>query len=204
MNFWRMATKIFAFFSLIFLSFISVNAQTDSIYQLQAGTKIRVRMDNEINSKASSVNDTFTATLTEPVKMREAVVLPIGTVVEGRILKVKRAAAGGQNGDLSVSFETMRFANGGKREIEGVLVNDLKTESSQTTNLLTIIGGTALGGIFGAVSKADNGALIGAGIGAGAGTGIAFLRKGQEVRIKADEKFEIELKKDVTLPILDY
>lgn len=204
MNFWRMATKIFAFFSLIFLSFISANAQSDSIYQLQAGTKIRVRMDNEINSKVFGVNDTFTTRIAEPIKVRESVVLPIGTIIEGRITKVKRAAAGGQNGDLTVSFETMRFANGGKREIEGVLVNDLKAESSQTANLLTIIGGTALGGIFGAVSKADNGALIGAGIGAGAGTGIALLKKGQEVRIKADEKFEIELTKDVTLPVLDY
>ena len=102
---------------------------------------------------------------------------------------------------MTVSFETMRFANGNKREIEGVLVNELKAESSQTANLLTVIGGTALGGIFGAVSKADSGSLIGAGIGAGAGTGIAFLRKGQEVRIKADEKFEIELTKNVTLPV---
>ena len=144
------------------------------------------------------------ATISEPVKVREAVVLPIGTVIEGRIVKVKRAATGGQNGDLKVSFETMRFVNGGKREIEGVLVNAVEAESSQTANLLTIIGGTALGGIFGAVSKADNGLLIGAGIGAGAGTGIAFLKKGQEVRIKANEKFEIELTKNVTLPVLDY
>ena len=204
MNFWRLATKIFAYFLLIFFSFILADAQTNSIYQLSAGTKIRVQMDNEINSKVSGVDDTFTATIAEPVKVREAVVLPIGTIIEGRITKVKRAAAGGQDGDLSLSFETMRFAGGGEREIKGVLISDLKTESSPIVNLLTIIGGTALGGIFGAVSKADNGALIGAGIGAGAGTGIALLKKGQEVRIKADEKFVIELTKDVTLPVLDY
>ena len=204
MNFWRLATKIFAFFSLLFLMFISANAQTDSIYQLQAGTKIRVRMDNEINSKVSGVDDTFTATIAEPVKVRESVVLPIGTVIEGRITKVKRAAAGRQNGDLTVSFETMRFVNGGRRAIEGILVNELKTETSHIANILTVIGSTALGGIFGAVSKADNGALIGVGIGAGAGTGITLLKKGREVRIKADENFEIKLTKDVTLPVLDY
>ena len=161
-------------------------------------------MDNEINSRVSGVNDTFTATTAEPVKVREAVVLPIGTIIEGRITKVKRAAAGGQNGDLTVAFETMRFTGGDKRDIQGVLVNDLNADSSQTANILTIIGGTALGGIFGAVSKANNGLLIGAGIGAGAGTGIALLKKGQEVSIKADEKFDIELTKNVTLPVLDY
>ena len=204
MNFWRIATKIFAFFSLFFASFITINAQSDSIYQLQAGTKILVRMDNEINSKVSSVNDTFTTTIAEPVKVREAVVLPIGTVIEGRIIKVKRASAGGKDGRMTVSFETLRLANGEKRDIAGSLVTDLKAESSQKADLLTIIGGTALGGIFGAVSKADNGALIGAGIGAGAGTGVVFLKKGKDVSVKADEKFEIELTKNVTLPVQDY
>ncbi len=206
MNFWRRTTKVFAYFSLLFVSFSVVAAQSESesVYQLSAGTVIQARMDNEINSKVSGVDDTFTATIAEPVKIRETVVLPIGTVIEGRITRVKRAAGGGQNGILTVSFETMRFGSGEKRNIKGFLVKDIEAESSQTANLLTIAGGTALGGIFGAVSKSSNGTLIGAGIGAGAGTGIAFLRKGKEVGIKADEKFKIELTKDVTLPVRDY
>jgi hypothetical protein len=199
-------TEIFAFFFLLFASFVSITAQTDSSnYQIQAGTLIRVQMDNEINSKVSSVNDTFTATIAAPVTMREAVVLPIGTIIEGRITKVKRASSGGNGGSLEVSFETMRFTNGVKQPIEGVLVKELKAESlSPTTSVLSILGGTALGGIIGAVSKTQNGALIGAGIGAGAGTGVAFLRKGNEARIKADEEFEIRLTKNVNLPVEDY
>ncbi len=204
MNFWRMTTKIFAVFSLLFASFISANTQTDSIYEIQAGTKIRVRMDNEINSKVSGVNDTFTTTIAEPVKVRETVVLPIGTIIEGRITEVKRASAGGKGGSLTVFFEMMRLAGGDKRNIAGVLVSQLKAESSQTANVLAIIGGTAIGGIFGAVSKTENGALIGAGIGAGVGTGVALLRKGKNVSIKADEEFEIKLVKKVILPVPDY
>jgi len=199
-------TEIFAFFFLLFASFVSINAQTNSsIYQLQAGTLIRLQMDNEINSKVASVNDTFTATIAAPVTVRESVVLPIGTVIEGRITKVRRAASGGKGGRLEVSFETMRLANGVKQAIEGVLVNELKAESLSTaTSGLTILGGTAIGGIIGAVSKVENGALIGAGIGAGAGTGVAFLRKGNDVSIKADEEFEIRLTKNVNLPVEDY
>ena len=207
MNFWRISTKFFALLFLIFANFIFSNAQAEtsrSIYELPAGTKIRVRMDNEINSKISAIDDTFTATIAEPVIVRDVSVVPIGTVVEGRITKANRAASGGQNGILSVTFETMRFRTGETREISGDLVKQLKAESSQTAKFLTIIGGTALGGILGAVSQADNGALIGAGIGAGAGTGAAFLIKGRDVRIKADEVFEMELTKNVTLPIQDY
>ena len=204
MNFWRMATKIFAFFSLLFASLISANAQSDaSIYELQAGTKMLVQMDNEINSKVSSVNDTFTTKVVAPVVVRETVVLPTGTIIEGRVIKVRPASAG-KGGSMTVAFEMLRLANGEKRAIEGVLVKQLKAESSQGTNVLAIIGGTALGGIFGAVSKAENGALIGAGIGAGAGTGVALLRKGKDVSIKTDEKFEIKLTKNVTLPVPDF
>lgn len=205
MNIRLITTKVFAFFSLLFTISISANAQTDySIYQLQTGTKIRVRMDNEINSKVSSENDTFTVKISEPLKVRESVVLPIGTIIEGRVTKVKRAALGGKSGSLEVSFETLRSPDGAKQKIEGVLVNRLNAESSLTANALTIIGGTALGAIVGAASKSQSGALIGAGVGAGAGTSIAFFRKGKDVKIKTDEEFEIELTKNVTLPAQDY
>lgn len=207
MNFLRIATRIFAVFSLLFVNFISINSQTkslQSVYDLQAGTKIRLSMDNEINSKVASVNDTFTATLSEPLVVREVTVLPVGSVIEGKIVKVKSASVGGKNGELAVSFETIRFADGTKRQIQGVLVKNLKVDSSKELKILTIVGATALGGVIGAVSKTQGGALVGAGIGAGAGTGIVFLQKGKDVRIKADEKFEIELIKSVSLPARDY
>ncbi len=205
MNILLIKTKVFAFFFLLFAIFISANAQTDSsIYQLQTGTKIRVRMDNEINSKVSSENDTFTVRIVEPLKVRESVVLPIGTIIEGRITKVKRAALGGKSGSLEVSFETLLSPDGGKQKIEGVPVNQLNAESNSTATVLTIISGTAIGGIVGAISKTQNGALIGAGIGAGAGASAAFLRKGKDVKIRADEEFEIKLLKEVSLPVQDY
>lgn len=206
MNIWRKATKIFAVSFLFFVNFISINSQTDSsIYELPAGTKIRVRMDNEINSKVSSVNDTFTTVIAEPVKIRDTVVLPIGAIIDGRVMQVKRASSGKKNGSLILSFELLRLENGDKRQISGILANQLKAASSSPTkDILTVIGGTAIGAIFGAVSKSGSGTLIGAGIGTSAGTGIVFLKKGNDVRIKAEEEFEIELTKSVILPVQDY
>ncbi|MBA3334029.1 MAG: hypothetical protein H0T08_00285 [Acidobacteria bacterium] len=205
MNFWISTTKVFAFFLLFFVSFVSANAQTEtSIYQLSSGTKIRVKMDNEINSKVSSEKDTFTAIIVESATQRQAALLPPGTVFEGVVTKVKRAALNGKHGKLIVLFNLMRLPNGEKRKIEGVLNNELEAESTTTAKILTIAGGTALGTVLGASSKANKGALIGAGIGFGAGTGIVFLRKGKEVGIKSDEEFEIKLTKDVTLPIEDF
>jgi len=203
MNFRRQTTKIFAFIFLFFGSFLILNAQ-DSIYQLEAGTKIRVQMDNEISSDVSSVNDTFTTVIAEPFKVQETIILPVGTIIEGRVTSVEPASIGGKSGKLSVRFETIRFENGEKRTIEGVLVNELKALRSHKASVLAVLGGTAIGALIGAVSKSGSGALIGAGIGAGAGTGVALVRKGKNVRIKSDAKFEIELTKQVTLPVVDY
>ena len=202
MNFFRLATKISALCFLLFA--VSNAALAQNVYELPSGTKFRVRMDNEINSKVSSKDDTFTATVFEPVRISETAVLPVGTVIEGRIVKVRRASAGNKNGELEVRFETMRFTGGDQREIEGNLVTPLKIKSSSTVSVLTVIGGTAIGALVGAVSKSSSGALIGAGIGTGAGGAISYLRKGKDVRIKADEKFEIEITKNVILPVEDF
>ena len=55
MNLRFIKTEIFALFFLIFVNLISTPAQIDSIYNLQAGTTLRLEMDNEINSRAASV-----------------------------------------------------------------------------------------------------------------------------------------------------
>jgi hypothetical protein len=197
-------TNIFTFIFLLFAISISAQEADDSIYTLQAGTTIQVKMDNEINSKVSSVNDTFTVTVSKPVIVRETEILPVGTIIEGRITNVKPASLGGAGGSFEVKFETLRLINGAKRPIDAVLTNQEKPKSSSTRNIVSVIGGTALGALIGTVSNKENGALIGAGIGAGAGTSAAIFRKGKEARIKTDEEIEIRLKRDVTLPVEDY
>ena len=47
-------TKVFAVTTLIFLSNLSAAAQTEPVNVLPEGTRIRVRMDIEVNSKVAS------------------------------------------------------------------------------------------------------------------------------------------------------
>ncbi len=206
---YKRLTVIFALsFILLFVNSVSIFGQDEdsisSVYDLEPGTKIKVRMANEINSKSFGVNDTFSVRVAEPLEVRNVIVLPAELIVEGRITEVKRASLAGKDGDLEVVFETLRLEDGTKLDIEAVLVNELKVETSNTPTILAVIGGTAIGALIGAVSGSDNGALIGAGLGAGAGTGTALLRKGKDVRIKTDETFEIKLAKKITLPARDF
>ena len=203
MNFWSNTAKVFAVGFLLFVNFSIISAQ-DSIYQLPSGTKLHLRMDNEINSKVSSANDTFTATLAQPLVIEKTIVLPVGTVIEGRVIKVEPAAIGRKSGKMLVKFETLRLNGGVKREIEAGLINPLKADGSAKRTIFAVVGGTAAGAVIGAVFKGGAGSGIGAAVGAGAGTAAALAGKGKEVRIKTGEEFDIELKKSVNLPTEDY
>lgn len=113
-------TKIFGLIlTLLFVN--SVRSQTsDSIYTLPAGTQIFARMDNEINSKVSGVNDTFTVTVSRPAIIREVEILPVGTVIEGRIVNIKSAGFVKRNGSFEVKFETLQLPT----ESDGELMPD--------------------------------------------------------------------------------
>lgn len=203
MNFIACFAKVFAIPILLFANFVSVDAQPDSIYRLPAGTRISLTMDSEINSKVASVNDTFTTSVSKDVKVQDAVVLPFGTVIEGRVTAVTSASVGGRNGRLELKFETIRFPDNRTRTINGSLVQELRAGSASASSVLSIAGGTAAGALIGA-ARGQTGILIGAGIGAGAGTAVAFLRKGKDVHIRTEQEFEIVLKSEVTLPVRDY
>jgi hypothetical protein len=161
-------------------------------------------MDVELSSRVATVNDTFTAAIARPVMIHDVVVLPVGTVVEGRVVGVERAAGTRQAGRLDIVFESMRTANSKPVRIEGSMTKELVPDSSAKLNAMSVLGGGVIGGAIGALSRSASGALIGAGVGAGAGTGIALLKKGKEVCIREDEEFEIVLKKEAVLPVLDY
>ena len=119
MNFKTVFVRLITLSVLIFANSISSTAQPDSIYRLPAGTRIRLKMDVELSSKAASMNDTFTAVVAKPVKVRDTIALPVGTVIEGRVTSVSKASAGLENGSLELVFESLRFVNLPPRTIDG-------------------------------------------------------------------------------------
>lgn len=198
------AAKIFTIISILFFA-ISARAQTsDSIYKIPKGTRIRLEMDNEINSKVSSPGDTFTAVIVVPVTINEVEMLPVGTVIEGKIIRVKKASIGKSDGSFEVKFDTLYLSKDIKLRIDASLIASEKPKSSQAVNALTIVGATGVGALIGTLVDKSKGALVGAGVGLGISTGAILLQKGEEARIKAGEEFEILLNQDVNLPPADF
>lgn len=194
-------TKVFAVLSLIFASFLAANAQTDSAYILRAGMRIQLEMMDPIGSSFSAAGDTFRATVVTPTLNRGIVVLPVGTMIEGRIAKVTDAGQLGRGGEIEAVFETIIFRTGEIRRIDGRFAKPLREKPARTRNVISIVGGTLGGALIGSLTGSRNGILIGAGVGALAGTGTAVAMTGKKAGFKTGDEFEIELKSDVTLPI---
>ncbi len=177
-----------------------MNAQTEA----PAGTRLLVRMDNGVNSGSAGVDDTFTAVTVKPTKLGESGVIPAELTITGHVVGVEPAGSAGKPGSLRLEFDVIKFPGGAERSIAAVLVNEFAVKKAGAFNTIAILGGTAIGGLIGLLTKSSRGAAIGAGVGAGAGTGIALSRKGNDVGIKSNEEFEIELTKAVTLPAVGY
>lgn len=188
------------------LSLLFVNSvYSQSLYKIPIGAQIYARMDNEINSKVSSVDDTFTLTVSKPVINQEIEILPVGTIVEGRIVKVKSAGFGKRPGSFEVKFETLKLPGGVKRQIDAEMFTLERPKVSPTAPNAAFIGGSSfVGALLGALVDKSRGALVGAGTGLGVGAGYIFLQKGKEARIKSDEEVTLLLKREVSLPVEDY
>lgn len=184
----RNATGILTIFSILVLVF-TAKSQT-SIYTIEKGTRIRVRLDSEINSKVSSVNDTFLTAISAPVKIRGVEVLPVETIIEGRIVRVSSAGIGNKPGMLRVKFETIYLADGVKREIDADLI-EVQNDSG-----LIQADGDKSSGLLGSFFQKTKGVLY------GLGTLLPF--KGKEARIETGEEVTIILNKPVNLPPQDF
>ena len=191
----------------------TVTRPTTKLYTVAGGGRIRVRMNETINSKTSVVGDKFTTTVTEPVYSDTGVVvIPTGSIVTGRVDSVTKAKKGGDPGSISATFVEVKLPNGTRRAINGSLT-DLDEKSAKSDNegtasgdkmknrkLIFIGGGGAGGAVLGGAVGGGKGALIGAIIGAGAGLAGDRLTKGEDAEVKSGTEFGILLNQAVSLP----
>ncbi|HEX8844197.1 MAG TPA: hypothetical protein VF791_06120 [Pyrinomonadaceae bacterium] len=186
-------------------------ATQPSYYTVPADTVIRVRMNQELNSRNARVGDRFTTTVTDPVYSRGVEVIPAGSKVWGRVSAVRKAGRR-TPGNISVNFNQVELPNGISRAINGSLTSlqaddvnsdnegTVKGRSNRKRDAVFIGGGAATGAIIGAIAGGGKGAAIGAILGGGLGTGARVYEKEQEAEVKSGTEFGVILNQSVSLP----
>lgn len=76
-----------------------------STEKIPVGSKLLIVLNNNLNSKKSHEGDPFSATVKEDLLIDNNVVLPVGTLIRGRVGKVKKPGLFSKSGSLFLNFD---------------------------------------------------------------------------------------------------
>jgi hypothetical protein len=164
---------------------------------IPAGTQLAVRLNDTLDSERNQVGDTFHGSLSVPIVVEGATVIPAGADVVGRVANVKSAGRFAGNSVLTLEL-TALSVNGKTYNIQ----SNQWTQSGngQGKSTATKIGvGTAAGAILGGLIGGGKGAAIGAASGAGAGTGVAAAKKGQQIKLAPEAVLNFQIINTLTV-----
>jgi len=167
--------------------------------EIPAGTSIRVRMIDPVNSSVNKTGEVFHASLEYPIVVNNELVVPKGADVYIRLTRA--SSAGSVSGRSELHLELVKLDYAG-RSYALVSSTSSVVGGSRGKKTATAIGaGAVIGGIIGAIAGGGRGAAIGAGVG-GAGGGVyAASTKGEQVKVPAETLLDFKLEQPATVTV---
>ena len=161
-----------------------------SVLPIPTGTEVKIRLENDIDTKESRDGDRFTAVVLSPKTYADA-------TIEGHIAKIDKSGKLTGKTELSLAFDRIRLRNGESRRMAAQVVKvygedsakevdeegNVKSGSKGKTTAVRTGGGAALGAIIGGIAGGGKGAAIGAGVGAAAGAGSTYIQGSNKVKL---------------------
>lgn len=164
---------------------------------IHAGTRIRVRLGESLDTRYCRPGQRFVAYLETPVAVGRRVILPRGTAFRGHVVEARSSGRLKGRAYLGVTLDSFRL-NGATYEIS-TAADMRSSRSHKRRNLAIIGGGSGVGAAIGAIAGGGVGALVGAGAGAAAGTGGAYVTGKKNVRLPAETSLSFTLHRAVTV-----
>lgn len=169
---------------------------------LPAGTLVKVRLSEALDTKKLQPGDYFQGTVAQGIYSGSILAVPRGAEVVGRVEDVKKA------GDLKGSAGFMlRLTNLNMGGQSYPLVSDVWSFEGPGKGGYTAgnaVGGAALGAIIGGIAGGGTGAAIGAAAGTGAGLGASAITPGPRGVIPPESLVTFHLTQPATVRPLSY
>jgi hypothetical protein len=147
---------------------------------LPMGTLLRIAMQNTVTSAHDKAGDTFSYTIVDDVKIGDRVAIPAGTIGTGKVIRATPAHGGRVDGQLHVQFDPVKVADGTLVDID-ITSQSLAADENDhngTANSLAEVADITFPGFF----------------------IIDFLRKGDDVTLRAGAPFHVAVTQDAFFP----
>ncbi|HUG44731.1 MAG TPA: peptidoglycan-binding domain-containing protein [Acidobacteriota bacterium] len=178
----------------------ALGLEIDSV-RVPAGTRIQVRLNERLYSGDAKAGDRFSMTVDQAVAVGNAVVIPAGAQISGRVAEAESAQRPQKGGRLVLEADGVRLQShneplAGTVTAEG---EELEGEGSLREDLARIGIGAGAGGVLGGIIGGKRGALIGILVGGG---GTFMGTKGEQVELPRETRLVVETTQEASLPRL--
>jgi hypothetical protein len=209
----RISSRIGFSLAIILLPSIAVS-QVGPEMVLGEGTRISLQLNDQLSTKLNNEGDTFTATVTESVYLKDRLVIPKGSIISGSISRVLRPGRFKGKAVMNLLFHSIRFpgsavpvpiaaslvrvdqeGNAGVRD-EG----SITAEASKGRDTVKVAAPTLTGAGIGAIVNGGRGAAIGAGIGAAVGLASVLAGRGKDLELRRGSAMDIVLDRPLAIP----
>lgn len=178
---------------------------------LPAGTGVKMKLETPISSATSKAGDTFSGRVTQPVKLGEKEVIPVGATVQGRIVSVTNPRRVKGVPTIEMDPQVIVMPTGERYTVNASVVDTNPETRTHVTDEGAIKGaghdkqdllvggvGVGAGAGVGAAVGGGKGALIGLAIGAAAGA-THWLWRRHDAHLPAGSEITMELNRPVQM-----
>jgi hypothetical protein len=180
----------------------ATSSTTATAPQIPVGTEMKIRLENEIDTKKNKKGDTFTAIVLSPDEYMDS-------TVEGHVAQINESGKIKGQTQLALAFDRVKLTNGRTVPIDAQVVQiynsksgkqvdeegNVKSGSQGKSTAVRTGGGAAVGAIIGGIAGGGKGAAIGSIVGGGAGAGSKVITGPQQVKLPAGTEVLIKTTK---------
>ena len=162
-----------------------------------SGTLIRVRVNQGMDSKNTAPGTMFDGVVINDVIAGNAVAIPRGAAVQGKVVDVHNAGSLKGKGELALQLTQITLGGQTYPVVSDAWSHQGADKTGQTVG--NAVGLGAFGALIGAVAGGGPGALLGAGIGGAAGVGASAASRNGEAVVPAEAILTFHLTQQVPL-----
>jgi hypothetical protein len=192
------------------VALLALSAVAQEPLALPAGTGVKMKLETAISTAKSKAGDNFSGRVTEPVMHGETVVIPVGSTIQGHIVRVTEPRRLKGTPTIEINPDIITLPTGEKytlnavvvdSDIDGTRVNDeggIKGPGHDKRDVVVAAAGVGAGVGIGAAAGGGKGALIGAMIGGAVAAGHWLWRK-RSAELPAGSEITMELSRPMQI-----